>query len=615
MGGPMSETASFVGSRPPELATTTLAVANMHCGGCMRKVETTLAAIPGVVSARANLSAKRVSASHSPGDLQAAALIDALDRAGFVAAELADTSVEGRAAADQDYLRRIGVAGFAAANIMLLSVSVWSSGGTEMSPAIRSLFHWLSALIALPAIAYAGIPFFRSAAQALSRRRVNMDVPISLGVTLATLMSVYQSLRGSEQVYFDAATTLLFFLLFGRFLDQRMRAKAAGAAANLIGLAATSATVLEQDGSLVRMSAKALAPGMRILIAAGERVAADGRVLQGSGEVDQSLITGESRPCRVAPGAFVYAGTINLSGPLVVEATTGSDNTLLAEIARLMATAEQARGRYVRLADRAAQLYAPLVHALGLATFLGWLLSGQGWEGALTAAIAVLIITCPCALALAVPAVQVAATSRLFARGVLLKTADALERLAEIDTVVFDKTGTLTLGRPSLLNPGAIDRATLAAAAALAANSRHPYARALVRAARERGLGIEPVTGVQEMAGFGLERQTRVGPGAAGLARLVRARKCRRDGHAVLSRRRRQAHGLQLGRSAPPRRGQDHAAALRGRVLPWKSYRGTGRASSPRWPAISACNILLPSSCRPIRFGAWRSSPPLAARC
>ena len=225
MGGPMSETASFAGSRPPALATTTLAVANMHCGGCMRKVETTLTAIPGVVSARANLSLKRVNARHLPGDLQAAALIDALDRAGFVAAELAATSVDGRAAADQDYLRRIGVAGFAAANIMLLSVSVWSSGGTEMSPAIRSLFHWLSALIALPAIAYAGIPFFRSAAQALSRRRVNMDVPISLGVTLATLMSVYQSLRGTEQVYFDAATTLLFFLLLGRFLDQRMRAK------------------------------------------------------------------------------------------------------------------------------------------------------------------------------------------------------------------------------------------------------------------------------------------------------------------------------------------------------------------------------------------------------
>ena len=511
MGGAMSQIASAAASCRPALATTTLAVANMHCGGCMRKVEVTLAGIPGVVSARANLSAKRVSASYVPGDLQAVALIDALERAGFVAAELAAPSAHPIAAADQDYLRRIGVAGFAAANIMLLSVSVWASGGTEMSPAIRSLFHWLSALIALPAIAYAGVPFFQSAAQALARRRLNMDVPISLGITLATLMSVYQSVRGTDQVYFDAATTLLLFLLLGRFLDQRMRAKAAGAAANLIGLAATSATVVTEDGSLVRVSSKALAPGMRIHVAAGERVAADGRLLDGSGEVDQSLITGESTPCRVAPGTFIYAGTINLSGALVVEATTGTDNTLIAEIARLMATAEQARGRYVRLADRAAQLYAPLVHALGLATFLGWLVSGLGWEAALTNAIAVLIITCPCALALAVPAVQVAATSRLFAHGILVKTPDALERLAEIDTVVFDKTGTLTLGRPTLVNAGAVDRTILAAAAAIAANSRHPYARAVVRAARELGLAIQPATGTQEVAGFGLERQSPLG--------------------------------------------------------------------------------------------------------
>jgi P-type Cu2+ transporter len=508
MGGTVSEIARVSDRCPPELATTTLAIANMHCGGCMRKVETTLAAVPGVVSARANLSLKRVSASHLPGGLQAIALIDALDRAGFAAAELAATSAKDRDPADQDYLRRIGVAAFAATNIMLLSVSVWSSDGTEMSPAIRSFFHWLSALVALPAIAYAGVPFFRSAAQALSRRRVNMDVPISLGITLATLMSVYQSIRGTEQVYFDAAITLLFFLLLGRFLDQRMRAKAAGAAANLIGLAATSATVVKDDGSLLRVSTKALAPGMRIHVAAGERVAADGRLVQGSGEVDQSLISGESSPCRVAPGAFIYAGSINLSNPLMVEATTGSDNTLLAEIAQLMATAEQARGCYVRLADRAARLYAPLVHALGLATFLGWLWSGQGWEAALTAAIAVLIITCPCALALAVPAVQVAATSRLFDRGVLVKAPDALERLAEVDTVVFDKTGTLTLGRPDLRNAGAIDRASLAAAAALAANSRHPYARAIVEAARDRGLAIQPAAGTGEVAGFGLERES-----------------------------------------------------------------------------------------------------------
>jgi P-type Cu2+ transporter len=497
--------------RSTAFAITTLAVANMHCGGCMRKVESTLAAVPGVISARANLSAKRVSAIHTPGKAEAFELIDALDEAGFVAAKLALANTSERDTADQDLLRRIGVAGFAAANIMLLSVSVWASRGGDMSPSVQSLFHWLSALIGLPAIAYAGVPFFRSAAQALQSRRVNMDLPISLGVTLATLMSGYQTVRGTEQVYFDAAVTLLFFLLLGRYLDQRMRTRAAGAAANLLGLSAFSATVIGSDGKSGRLSAKALMPGMQVLTAAGERFAADGTLLQGSGDVDQSLITGESAPRRVEPGAFIYAGTINLSAPMLVEATSTSDSTLLAEIARLMAIAEQARGRYVRLADRAARLYAPLVHALGLLTFLGWVLTGHGWEEALTASIAVLIITCPCALALAVPAVQVAATSRLFAQGVLVKSPDALERLAEVDTVVFDKTGTLTLGRPNLVNAGDVDASTLAAAASMAASSRHPYARALVKAAEDRQISVNASTAVKETPGFGLEKDTDAG--------------------------------------------------------------------------------------------------------
>jgi Cu2+-exporting ATPase len=408
---------------------------------------------------------------------------------------------------------------------MLLSVSVWSGAAGDLPPSAQSLFHWLSALIALPAVAYAGQPFFRSAAQALSGRRLNMDVPISLGVLLATAMSLYQTMRGSEQVYFDAAITLLFFLLVGRYLDQRMRVRAAGAAANLLGLRGTSATVVAPDGSTARVSAKALLPGMRVLTAAGERFAADGRIVNGQGEVDQSLITGETLPRAVAPGSQVYAGTVNLSGPIVTEATATDQSTLLTEIARLMAAAEQARGLYVRLADRAAQLYAPAVHILGAATFLGWLLAGQGWETALTVAVAVLIITCPCALALAVPAVQVAATSRLFGRGVLVKAADGLERLAEIDTVVLDKTGTLTLGEPALREVQAVPDETLARAASLAGASRHPYARAVVRAAMAAGLPIRPADNVREVPGHGLER---VGPEGAetGTERLGSAAWC-----------------------------------------------------------------------------------------
>jgi len=489
----------------PHPAATVLAVENMHCGGCMRKVEAALAAVPGVTSARANLSLRRVTALHAANDVNATDLVEALARAGYKAAELAEEAADPIKAADQDLLRRLGVAGFAAANIMLLSVSVWSGAAGDMTPAVQALFHWLSALIALPAVAYAGQPFFRSALQALRSRQLNMDVPISLGVILATGMSLYQTMRGSQQVYFDAAVTLLFFLLVGRFLDQRMRTRAAGAAANLLGLRGATATVICSDGTTERLGARLLEPGMRILTVAGERFAVDGRLLDGRGEIDESLITGETMPRTVAPGDRIYAGTVNISGSLVTEATATDQNTLLAEIARLMSVAEQARGRYVRLADRAARFYAPAVHVLGLVTFLGWLLAGQGWETALTVAIAVLIITCPCALALAVPAVQVAATGRLFGKGVLVKAADGLERLADVDTVVFDKTGTLTLGEPALARNTPIDCADLARAAAIAASSRHPYARAIVRAAEATGLAVEPLAGVREVAGSGLE--------------------------------------------------------------------------------------------------------------
>ena len=500
---------------------TTLVVENMHCGGCLAKVERALGGVTGVARARANLSTKRVMVEHDPERAATPTLIDALAAAGFKAAALVAAAADPADAVGRDLLRRLAVAGFAAANIMLLSVSVWSGGGGDMSPALKGLFHWLSALIAMPAVVYAGQPFFRSARAALAAGRVNMDVPISLGVTLATAMSVYQTIRGSEQVYFDAAVTLLFFLLVGRALDNHVRTRAAGAAANLLGLRASFATVVEAGGTTRRVASDALSAGMQLLTAAGERFAADGRVVAGRSEIDESLITGETRPRTVAVGDLVYAGTINLGQPVTIEAVATHERTLVAEIARLMSAAEQGRARYVRLADRAARLYAPAVHALSLATFLGWLALGFGWEPALTAAIAVLIITCPCALALAVPAVQVAATSRLFARGVLVKSPDALERIAEIDMVAFDKTGTLTIGEPRLPAGAGVADAVLARAAALAGRSRHPYARAVVEAARGRALAVPPAGEVKEAAGLGLALA-----GSDGEERLGSARWC-----------------------------------------------------------------------------------------
>jgi Cu2+-exporting ATPase len=486
------------------LLTTTLVVDNMQCGGCMSSIERALRATPGVTDARANLSARRVTVVSDAVDADAQTLIEALDRAGFRAAEALDRDQNSADDRAQDLLRRLGVAGFAAANVMLLSVSVWAGLASDMDQAAQGLFHWLSALIAMPAIAYSAQPFFRSAATALKARRLNMDVPISLGITLATAMSLFQTTRGSDQVYFDAAIMLTFFLLIGRYLDELVRVRARGAAENLLGLKALSATVIGADGLPRRLAARALEPGMRVLVAAGERIPVDGKVIEGKTEIDASLITGETTPALVKSGSVVHAGTMNLGQPIMVQATATDDNTLVAEIARLMLAAEQGRGHYVRLADRAARLYAPAVHVLGATTFIGWMLAGGGWEQALTCAIAVLIITCPCALALAVPAVQVAATSRLFARGIIVKAADGLERLAEVDTVVFDKTGTLTRGEPSLRNATDIDAGTLASAAALALASRHPYALAVVKAARERGLQVRPESGVTEIPGSGL---------------------------------------------------------------------------------------------------------------
>ncbi len=501
----------------PVPETFTLAVDNMRCGGCIRSVERAVLGVEGVRSARANLSAKRLSVVVEPGRATEADLIAALERVGFAAAPIEAVKPDADTACEKYLLRRVAVAGFAAMNIMLLSVSVWAGRSGDMDASLVSLFSWLSALIALPTVVYAGQPFYQSAAGALRGGRLNMDVPISLAILLATGMSLYQTVVGSDQIYFDAAVTLLFFLLVGRFLDERLRVRARGEAQNLVSLQTGIATLVEADGTHRPLPAHALAVGDRVLVAAGDRVPADGVVRSGSGEIDQSLITGETDPAPVSPGLQVYAGTLNLGAALQVEVTAADKATLLAEIGRLMAAAEQGKARYRRLADRAAQIYAPAVHGLGAATFLGWLVIGAPWQTALTYAIAVLIITCPCALALAVPAVQIAAASRLFRKGIVIKAADGLERVAEADMVVFDKTGTLTLGRPQLRDAEQIPDDVLAAAASLAAASRHPYAKAIVAAASER-TALAVADAVEEVPGHGLKRLSEDGEERLGSA-------------------------------------------------------------------------------------------------
>jgi len=484
----------------------TLIVQNLHCPSCIHTIESAVQGLPGVEGARVNLGTRRLKLWWDPRTTTAQPLLAAVAAAGYRLVPFDARQLENAEASEtREMLRALAVAGFAAGNVMLLSVSVWSGLAEDMGPATRALMHWVSALIALPAVAYAGRPFFRSALAALRAGRTNMDVPISLGVILAAGMSLSETLRGGEHVYFDASITLLFFLLIGRFLDLRLRGRARSAAENLTALRATVATVVDAEGNLTSLPLNRLEPGMTVAVAPGERIPVDGTVCLGRSEVDTSLLTGESLPRPALPGSPVFAGTVNGGGALRVTVGKAADASLLAEIVRLMENAEQGRDRYVRLADRVARRYAPAVHILAAGTLAGWLaFSSIPWQGALLHAIAVLIITCPCALGLAVPAVQITAVGRLLRRGVLVKSADALERLATVDTLVFDKTGTLTTGRPELQNRQQIPAADLALASAIAAESRHPLARALCRAA-----GPQPAltVAVTEHPGDGLEAE------------------------------------------------------------------------------------------------------------
>ncbi|MFK4655317.1 Cu2+-exporting ATPase [Bradyrhizobium japonicum] len=478
-----------------------LAVEGVHCAGCMAKIERGLSAIPDVTLARVNLTDRRVALEWKQGTLDPARFIDRLEELGYKAYPYETESAEATEVAESRFLLRcLGVAAFATMNVMMLSIPVWSGNVSDMLPEQRDFFHWLSALIALPAAAYAGQPFFRSAWRALSAKTTNMDVPISIGVCLALGMSVVETIHHAEHAYFDAAIMLLTFLLVGRFLDQNMRRRTRAVAGNLAALKAETAAKFVGPDEISQVPVAAIHPGDIVLLRPGERCAVDGTVIEGRSEIDQSLITGETLYVTAEQGTAVYAGSMNISGTLRVRVSAASEATLLAEITRLLDNALQARSRYMRLADRASRLYAPVVHATALITILGWVIAGAGWHDAIVTGVAVLIITCPCALGLAIPTVQTVASGAMFKAGVLLNSGDAIERLAEADHVIFDKTGTLTLPDLEVMNAADIPADIFALAGRLALSSHHPVAAAVAQAAGARS----PIVGAVEEAGQGV---------------------------------------------------------------------------------------------------------------
>ncbi|MDT8857190.1 heavy metal translocating P-type ATPase [Paracoccaceae bacterium Fryx2] len=490
----------------PHHARLMLSLPTAHCAACMSTVEGGLEKLPGVISARVNLTLRRVSVEAAP-EITADTLIAALDRLGYEAHELdagllsaTETDRQGR-----ELLMRLGVAGFSMMNVMLLSVAVWS--GAE--DATRDLFHWISAAIALPTVAFCGQPFFRNAWAVLRVGRLGMDVPISLAIILASAISLFETFQSGHHAYFDAAVMLTFFLLAGRYLDHRTRAVARSAAEELAALEVPRAFAL-RDGAEVAVAISDLRVGEWVRVRPGGRMPVDGVVVEGTSEIDRALLTGESLPVFAGPETVVSAGEVNLTGPLTVRVTAAGKDSSLHRMADLVAIAESAKTRYTSLAERASRLYSPLVHILSFGAFGVWMwITGGDVRFAVNISAAVLIITCPCALGLAVPAVVTAASGKLFRKGLLIKHGTALERLAEVDCVVFDKTGTLTLGVPEPTNLGSQPRVEIEVAAALAGASSHPLAVALAQAARAAGIRTAIVTDLREVPGYGVEGQWR----------------------------------------------------------------------------------------------------------
>jgi Cu2+-exporting ATPase len=477
-----------------------LLVAGARCAACLRKIETGVAELPGVALARLNLTSGRLSVRWAKGRLAPEDVITRLEALGYGAAPF--DPAQAKAVQDREGRRlaiALGVAGFGVGNVMMFSIPAWAGlWGPGMGVGGRTMMYWLSALIATPCALYAGTPFFQSAWASLKRGKANMDVPITIGVLLTLAISFSETLRRGPHAYFDAAVTLLFLLLIGRYLDHRLRYRATSAARDLLALQAPVAVRLAPDGAEHGVPVRDVAVGDRFVVKPGERCPVDGVVEDGVGDLDLMLVTGETRPEPTAPGGQIPAGALSLTSRLVLRASARVEDSTLAEIARLVEAGSQSKSRYVRLADRAASIYVPVIHSVAAATFIGWMLAGADIRTALLRAVAVLIITCPCALGLAVPAVQITASGRLFRRGVLVKSGAALERLAEVDCVVFDKTGVLTEGRPRLVegDPGDVQRA-----APLARASRHVLSRALAAAA-----GPGPVaTDAREYAGEGVE--------------------------------------------------------------------------------------------------------------
>lgn len=481
---------------------TTLLIDGIRCISCVEKIEKKLSQKYKIVSARINFTTGLLYISWSNSENNISNFISEIEKMGYAVKPYDNKNLNKKISkSEKDLLIYIAVSGFALGNLMMISIGLWSSNINFMGGATKGFFYIISNLIALPTIIFTARPFVYSAWNVLNKGEVNMDVPISMAILLTSLMSVYEVINDGDHVYFESTVMLIFFLLIGRYLDARSRSKAKGAAFDLLSAQNGTAKILKK-GNVYTIPISDLRKNMIVLVATGEKIPVDGIVQKGISELDTSLITGETLPKLIKAGDDVFAGTTNLLAPIQVFVSKKIEDTLLNEMISLIENFEQKKSNYVNLANKVAGLYTPCIHLLSLTTFLSWFFFvGETWQMSLIYSITVLIITCPCALGLAVPVVQILASKRLLKEGILVKTGEALEKLSNINIAVFDKTGTLTVGK-LLLKKNNLSNKDLQFAASLAVHSEHPLSKAIFSQYSGELLGVN---NFKEIPGKGLQ--------------------------------------------------------------------------------------------------------------
>ena len=480
-----------------------LLVDGIRCAACVWLIERAIGAASGVESVQVNAAAQRARIVWNPARTDLPKILAALAQTGYSALPLDAAALDdARRRESRAALKRLVVAGFGAMQAMMYASAIYLGAWGAMDPATREAMRWLGLLVATPVVFYSAAPFFSGAARALRARTLGMDVPVALAIALIYAASVVEALRGGGEVYFDSVSMFVFFLLAGRYLEMRARHRAGNLADAMARLVPAFADRIKADGGIERIGALELILGDRIQIAQGERVPADAVLESAACRVDESLLSGESAPASKRRGDPLTGGSVVLEGPIVAQVMRVGADTALAGIAALVARAQSERPRLAQAGERAAAGFVARVLALAAVCAIGWSLVDP--PRALAATLAVLVVSCPCAFALAVPAALTRALSVLAARGVFVVHTDAVENLALASHAVFDKTGTLTQPDLDVAGIDAADReSALALAAALARGSMHPIAQALARAARDAS--VKTATEVRTHAGSGIE--------------------------------------------------------------------------------------------------------------